>query len=354
MKICLIGSSGHWALPLEALKERGGDRIVGLAPGSKGETMDAPALHCKKSGQNPDVFEDHRKMLDALKPDVVSLACRFSDQANAAIGALQRGCHVFMEKPVALSLPELETLKKAHSKAGTQLSTMLALRYAPSFLAAQQAVQRGAIGEVRLLTAQKSYKLGKRQAFYTKRTTYGGTIPWVGSHAIDLLAWFSGLPFKTVFATHSQLGNGNHGELEATALCLFTFGREVAGSVSLDYLRPSTAPTHGDDRIRVAGTEGVVEVREGQALIINGRRDGVQTLKPGRPRSFFGDFLKQIRGKGNCLVSAHDAFAMTEACLLARKSADEGKLISFKPKKSSSSADSMLNKQQQNRTGNTA
>ncbi len=329
MKICLIGSTGHWTLAPDGLKARGADRIVGMAPGSPGETMDAPAKRCAELGHKAKVFDDCRTMLVSLQPDVVSIACRFNDHAKNAIEALHRGCHVFMEKPVALTSRDLAAVRKAHSDSGKHLSAMLALRYEPAFLAAWQAVRDGAIGEVRLLTAQKSYKLGSRPDFYKARATYGGTIPWVGSHAIDLLAWFARLPFKTVFAAHSNIGNRGHGELEATALCLFTFGNHVAGSVNLDYLRPSTAATHGDDRIRVAGTEGVIEVRDGQALLISNRRAGTQVLKHGKPRSFFGDFLKQISGRGECLVSADDAFAMTEACLLARKSADEDRLIRF-------------------------
>ena len=36
----------------------------------------------------------------------------------------------------------------------------------------------------------------------------------------------------------------------------------------MDYLRPATAPTHGDDRLRIAGTLGVVEHQEGRGLTL--------------------------------------------------------------------------------------
>ena len=56
----------------------------------------------------------------------------------------------------------------------------------------------GTVGQIRLMNAQKSYKLGRRNEFYKIRSTYGGTIPWVGSHAIDWLYWFSGEKFESV------------------------------------------------------------------------------------------------------------------------------------------------------------
>lgn len=330
MKICLIGSTGHWRLALDAVPGEGRDQIIGVAAGSSGETMDQVAEHCGRAGHAARVFEDYRKMLDILNPDVVSVACRFHDHAKVARHVLERGIHLFIEKPVALTLKDLAGVREVHAKAGALLAAMLTLRYEPAFLAAWQAVQAGAVGEVRLVTAQKSYKLGTRADYYKTRKTYGGTIPWVGSHSIDLLAWFAGLPFKTVFAAHSTRSNRDHGELEATALCLFTFENEVIGSTNIDFLRPSTAPSHEDDRIRIAGTDGVIEVHDGQAFLINGRAKGVQAVEVREKRHFFADFLKQVRGEGTCLVNAHDSFRMTEACLMARQSADEGRLVQFR------------------------
>ncbi|GAI81249.1 unnamed protein product, partial [marine sediment metagenome] len=43
----------------------------------------------------------------------------------------------------------------------------------------------------------------------------------------------------------------------------------------------------------------------------------------------FLDFVKQIRGRGSCLISAEDAFYITDSCLKARQSADEQRIIHF-------------------------
>src|SRR5207249_5088681 len=80
----------------------------------------------------------------------------------------------------------------------------------PIFRAARQAVQQGAIGEPILISSQKSYKYGaKRPWFYRERKTYGGTIPWVGIHALDYMEWVSGQKYTHVAAyegnkAHSQ------------------------------------------------------------------------------------------------------------------------------------------------------
>ena len=56
--------------------------------------------------------------------------------------------------------------------------------------------------------------------------------------------------------------NGGYGDLEATSQLMMTMQGGVCAQVSADYLRPANAPTHGDDRVRVVGTESVLEVRD--------------------------------------------------------------------------------------------
>jgi hypothetical protein len=56
---------------------------------------------------------------------------------------------------------------------------------------------------------------------------------------------------------------------------------------------------------------------------------GIRELEPDDSSTLFGDFLDEIEGTGQCLVSAEEAFVNTEAALLARESADSGKLVFF-------------------------
>jgi predicted dehydrogenase len=329
MKIGIIGSTGHWGMALKGLKGTGFDGAIAVAPGSQGESMAGVVEACKEIGHAPRTYDEYEDLLDRFKPTVASVACRFHDHAKVGRQVLSRGINLFMEKPLALTLDDLDALRKAYAASGVHLAAMQALRYVPAIQAAWKAVREGLIGEVRLLTAQKSYRLGNRAPHFRKRESFGGTIPWVGAHSIDLLSWFAGVPFTSVFAAHSTVGNRDHGELEASALCLFNFENQVIGSTNIDYLRPSTAPSHGDDRVRVAGTEGVVEVSGGKAVLLSESAEGAQDVPDVNPGDLFADFLAQVRGEGLCLVSAKDSFRTTEACLRARASADTGTVVQF-------------------------
>jgi len=329
MKVCMIGVRGHWGYAVESLPELPRVSVAGVSAGCAEDDPGALVTRCEELGHRPSVFDDCRKMLDDLHPDVVVIAGPFELHAKMAIDAMERGAHVFCEKPVALTMEGLERLRKAHAGSGVRLAGMMGLRYDPAFHTAWRAVKDGAVGRVRMVNTRKSYKLGERPSHYRIRATYGGTIPWVGSHAIDWLMWFSGESFVSVHSVHTAMENRGNGDMEMTALCQFALTNDVFGSVSMDFLRPATAPTHGDDRVRVAGTNGVIEVRDGSTFLINGQAEGEQELPVSCERKIFRDFVESIQGGNECLVGSEETFELTRACLLARQSADEGRIVEF-------------------------
>ena len=329
MKVCMIGVRGHNGYVLEGMTGSEEDQIVGIATSVPGDDLSGLTEGCVKAGHSPREFDDYQKMLDELKPDVATIVGPLHKHTEMALELFQRGIHLFCEKPVATTLEDLTRLRKAHGEAGVHLAAMMGIRYRPDFYTAWKAVQDGAVGTIRLMDTRKSYKFGQRGDDYKKRETYGGSIPWVGSHAIDWILWFSGERFVSVFAAHSNAYNRDHGDLEVSALCEFTMTNDVFASASIDYLRPASAPTHGDDRIRVAGTDGVIEVRGGEVFLINASTDGEERLEVSSDHQIFSDFLAQCKGKGECLITDEQTFDVTEVCLLARQSADEKRLVYF-------------------------
>lgn len=311
LKAVLIGSSGH-AQAFCLAREYSGLTFAAFAPGDPGERN--PGI--------PKEYADWREMLTAEKPDIAVIDNFYGRHAAPILAALEQGCHVFAEKPLARTLDELDAIEEKWKTSGRQLAAMLNYRVNPAFVLAKCLIDRGDIGEIRLLNAQKSYKFGKRPDFMTVRGTYGGTIPWVGIHAIDWILWLSGASPQSVTALQSSAGAENGICPEITALAQFELKGEILASLTVDYLRPGAAPTHGDDRIRVMGTKGIVEVRDNAVYLIN--EDGTQILSPDSAHDFFGSFLAAVRGEGSCAVSAEESIAATRAALLAQLAADTG------------------------------
>lgn len=327
LKIAMIGASGHgpgFCVPYTPTDDR---QFVAVAPGNAGESIDGLVQRIQAIGGTPKVFDDYKTLLANVRPDVVVVDNFYGTHAPVIEAAFQARCHVFAEKPAAATPEQLDRLYDAWKAAGTQFATMFNYRYLGHFYGAKQLIDAGAIGDVRLLNAQKSYKFGRRPDFMTHRSTYGGTIPWVGIHAIDWILWMSGKRFVSVRASQSAAEAANGQCPETTALALFEMTDGALASLTVDYLNPAKFPTHGDDRIRVMGTRGEIEVRDGGITLINA--DGVQHPENAPDADLFTDFLRQIETGTPCRLSGEASFSATRAAVLAQLAADSGQTIQF-------------------------
>ena len=158
-----------------------------------------------------------------------------------------------------------------------------------------------------------------------ERKTYGGTIPWVGIHALDYMRWVSGQEYSQVAAFEGNKAHPQTPGCEDHAGLLFRLANGGTATCHLDFLRPESAPTHGDDRLRIAGSEGLLEARDlDNSVRLISAKGHVGELPLAPHVDFFGAFIADLRGEGEPLVSAEDAFAITRICLRARDAADTG------------------------------
>ena len=302
MKVCFIGMCGHSRQAYRVLRSRADVELCGVAPGSAHENM--------TESFDPEIpfFASWQEMLDSVAPELAIVSPVFGLTARIVIECAERGIDVFSEKPVAASLEELDRLEHAIKKSGIRFSAMHYLRFLPEFWHAASLVRGGAIGEVKLINAQKSYRFGTRPEWYNDRNLFTGIIPWVGIHAIDWIYAFSRKKFLSVSAM-------SFGSPERTALCQFALEDDVVASATLDYYRPKEASTHGDDRVRCVGSDGVIEVAHGRIRLING--DGEQWIEPTAAPEPLDSFLN-----GEDIITADEILYLTKVALLARESAD--------------------------------
>ncbi len=308
MRICLIGACGHSKQAYKYLLTRSDVTFVGMAAEDAREGL--------ATSYSPDIpfYADWRRMLDTTQPDLAIVSPIFGHTGQVILACAERGIDVFAEKPVASSYEELDAVAYAVQKSKIRFCAMHYLRYTPAFYHGAALVRAGAIGQVRMATAQKSYRYGVRPAWYGDRELYGGTVPWVGIHAIDWIYHFTGKRFLSVS------GQCFGRDPEMAALCTFRMEDGVLGGMNLDYFRPQTASTHGDDRIRCVGTEGVLEVRGGEILLCNG--EGERILRPTDAPELLAEFLD-----GGEAIPAQEIFYLTRVALSAREAADRQREI---------------------------
>jgi predicted dehydrogenase len=321
MLIGFIGGCGHHYL--RELVER---KVVSAAV--CGDGYDDPAAQAfanRLIGSH--YYETVEGMLDVARPQVISVGSVFGYIGDFVATALEHNLPTVSDKPIAATQQQLDRIR-ALCTPGRRLITEFDARARREFRAARKAVQEGLIGTVVLATSQKSYRWGSRPAWYADRTSYGSTLLWVASHGIDFIRFVTGKKFIAVTARQSNLvrpefrAPGSAHGAEDHAVCMYDLEGGGVGVAHADYLRPDAAPTHGDDRLRVAGSKGVVEIRDGRCILIT-HADGPHDITETVPAvDLAADLLAAVHGESADLFSTAESLAMADILLKSREAAD--------------------------------
>ncbi|MEK6238965.1 MAG: Gfo/Idh/MocA family oxidoreductase, partial [Planctomycetales bacterium] len=141
-------------------------------------------------------FADYRKMLDEVKPDVISVAPRWMDQhRDMVLAAAERGIHVYLEKPMCQSLAEADEMVAACERSHVKLVIAHQTRFSPMIPVLREMIQSGKLGAILEFRAR-----GKEDH------RGGGEDLWVlGTHVMDLIRLFGGHP-QWCFGSVTQKG----------------------------------------------------------------------------------------------------------------------------------------------------
>src|SRR5580692_12312868 len=77
----------------------------------------------------PNVYHEHRDLLDASDIDAVAVSADYAQQGEIAADLLRAGKHVFMEKPMAVSVEQAEGILAAANEGNTRLMVGYMKRY---------------------------------------------------------------------------------------------------------------------------------------------------------------------------------------------------------------------------------
>ena len=108
----------------------------------------------------PAYFDRVEEMLERTRPDVVHITTPPQSHLALARVALQAGCHVYVEKPLAMDLAEAETLIGEVIAAGKKLTVGWEYLFDPPALRLRQLATDGVLGETVHVDSVFGYGLG--------------------------------------------------------------------------------------------------------------------------------------------------------------------------------------------------
>ena len=134
----------------------------------------------------PNAYSNLSEMLSKEHLDIVDVCTPPKVHAPVSIEAMESGCHVLLEKPMASSLSDCDRMIQVSRKYGVKLSVVHNQRFYPPFLKAQQRLENGFIGE---LTGMRVLSLTHREEYMAHENHWvhklpGGVIGETGPHAV--------------------------------------------------------------------------------------------------------------------------------------------------------------------------
>ncbi len=219
----------------------------------------------------PHAFADYHDMLESGLIDAVTVACPNDLHCEVTLAAAAAGKHVFVDKPLALSLAECDQMIEACRAAGVVLMYGENLCFAPKYVRAKALADEGALGSVYYARQLECHFGPHSDWFWDVSRSGGGVLMDMGCHSIAWCRWiFGNAPVESV---HAEIGTFVHRERtrgDDHSLVIMRFApAEAHPNGGLGVAENSWARAGGlDDRAEIYGSKGltVADIARGSAL----------------------------------------------------------------------------------------
>ncbi len=314
IRVAVIGAGGIGGIHLGAYAAHAGRcEIVGIA-----DVVETAARE-KAATYGGEVFANAEAMLDAVKPDAVSVCTPPKYHLPAVRAAAARDIAVLCEKPPARTLAETQAIVDAMR--GKLLQFAFCHRFHAPLRAAQDLIQGGKLGELAQIENRFAFRFARAgKSWFTEADIAGGGI-LIDTlvHSIDI---FRALTGDEINRTGAFVSAALPIDVEDSASLLVQSESGVIGSLNCSWVTPVAEAI-----VRIHGTEGqaVIDYDADAGLRYRLADDDDWTAQffdaPDRFVAQADHFLRCVESGAKPLVSGADGLAVMRVIESAYESA---------------------------------
>jgi xylose dehydrogenase (NAD/NADP) len=249
--------------------------------------------------------------------------------AEWTIKAVEAGKHVLCEKPLALSVDEVDAIQAAARKHGRVVAEAFMYQHHPQTLKVQEIVRSGSLGTLKLIRGSFSFVLTRERDVRLNPEWGGGSIWDVGCYPISYTRTVAGQAPLEVFGWQVTGETG----IDETFVGEMRFG----GDVHAQFFSSFVTPFHSF--MEIVGSEGTLNIpnpfkpNEDENIYLT-RGDKVETIKINGQELYIGeveDMADAILLGEESLVSLDDSRANVGVICAFLESARLDKPVSLRP-----------------------
>lgn len=227
-RAAVIGAGAIAHTHLRTLGEDARTEVVAIADINSARAESIAASHKIKA------YTNYQQMIQEEKPDIVINTLPHFLHKDATIWCAAQGCHVLVEKPMAMNVEECTEMIQAAVAHQVLLAVGHVQPYMPPIRKAKEVIQSGRLGQLIMINERRytHYFNDRRPDWFLDQARSGGGIVMnLGSHSVDKIHWITDDVITEVKASltyHAEKGN-----VEGSGHLHFRTSQGISASVTL-------------------------------------------------------------------------------------------------------------------------
>ena len=205
-------------------------------------------------------YTDYIKMLDEVKPTLVSIATESGIHGQIALACIDRGIHVIIEKPMAMSMAEADLIIRRSREKHVKVAACHQNRFNVAVQKTRAALEAGRFG--RLSHGSVHVRWNRNKGYYDQapwRGTWaqdGGCLMNQCIHGVDLLRWMLGDEVEEVYGVTRQQFH-DYLEAEDVGMAVLKFKNGAIGTIEGT---TNVYPKNLEETLYLFGETGTVKI----------------------------------------------------------------------------------------------
>lgn len=252
------------------------------------------------SVHNADIYTDYKEMCEKADMDAVILNLPHFLHHEATVYFLKKGIHVLVEKPMAMTVAECDSMIEASQKSGAKLAVGHVQRYFTAYGEIKKIVDSGKFGKLYMISETRNTKYinSKRPAwFLDKKLSGGGIVMNFGAHTLDKIMYVTGEHVEESYAILSNPETEDNIETNAQILL------KLSGGISANITFCGSTGIYNYESVFYF-EKGMAKVIDGTQLYVFENeqmvpKGGTEEALPGQ----LEEFVKFLKGEESMIVT---------------------------------------------------